>query len=197
MNKLPILTTRFLQQVAIALVGFSVFVLIAQGANDRPAHAFPEYAERTGEPCATCHVNPGGGGPRTLRGLLWAARGRPDSVPELPGSLMAPGVSDGQELYEVACAGCHGFQGEGLSAMGLAGTGVSETAIRSYLLYGIPQFGMPSFEKQLDAAQIDALVSYLGKLSRNEISAPEGELPLPTAEFRCDLSMTGTPCGGD
>ena len=197
MNKVPTFLIHFLQQLAIALVGFSVFLLVVQGANNRSAHAFPEYAERTGEPCATCHINPGGGGPRTLRGLLWAASGRPDSVPELPASLMAPGVSDGQELYEIACAGCHGFQGEGLSAMGLAGTGVSETAIRSYLLYGIPQLGMPSFEKQLDAAQIEALVGYLGKLSRNEISAPEEEIPLPAAEFRCDLFKTGAPCGGD
>jgi mono/diheme cytochrome c family protein len=197
MKKIPIYSIHFLQQLGIAILGFCVFLIVTQGASDRPAHAFPEYAERTGEPCATCHVNPGGGGPRTLRGLLWAASSRPDSVPELPGSQIAPGVSDGLELYEIACAGCHGFQGEGLYAMGLAGTGIPETAIRSYLLDGIPQFGMPSFEKQLEPAQVEALVSYLGALSRGEISPPEKEIPLPAADFRCDLSAKGTLCGGD
>src|SRR5512138_2407057 len=48
------------------------------------AHALPEYATRTGEPCATCHVNPAGGGARTARSALWIAAGRPDKVPELP-----------------------------------------------------------------------------------------------------------------
>ena len=69
---------------------------------------YPEYATLTGEGCATCHVSPGGGGPRTLRGLLWAVRGKPAKVPTLPGVLIAPNVTDGAELYDIACAACHG-----------------------------------------------------------------------------------------
>ena len=76
--------------------------------NEQAAHALPEFTERTSEPCAACHVNPGGGGPRTLRGLLWAARGRPDDIPPLPGKLISPDITDGLELYDIACAGCHG-----------------------------------------------------------------------------------------
>ena len=100
---------HFLQLLAIA--GIAVFIFLAIAALSNPAHALPEYAKRTGESCATCHVNPGGGGPRTLRGLLWAAKGRPDQVPSLPNVLLAPGVTDGAELYEIACASCRGLYG--------------------------------------------------------------------------------------
>ena len=50
----------------------------------QPARALPEYMARTGEACATCHVNPAGGGPLTARGSLWLAEGKPDQVPPLP-----------------------------------------------------------------------------------------------------------------
>src|SRR5512140_3352364 len=73
-------TTRFslssqLVIVVLAIIGIISFILFWSAT---PGHALPEYANRTGEPCATCHVSPGGGGPRTLRGLLWASRGKPD-----------------------------------------------------------------------------------------------------------------------
>jgi hypothetical protein len=61
----------------------------------------PEYAARTGQACAVCHVNPAGGGPRTVRGLLWVAQGKPDQVPPLPGSAAeepAATMSDGVEM---------------------------------------------------------------------------------------------------
>ncbi len=61
---------RFAQYLAIAALALGVTLWVAA----QPVHALPEYAARTGESCATCHVSPGGGGPRTLRGLLWAAR---------------------------------------------------------------------------------------------------------------------------
>jgi hypothetical protein len=41
-----------------ALVGLLVF------GFRLVAYALPEYATRTGDPCATCHVNPAGGGAR-------------------------------------------------------------------------------------------------------------------------------------
>ena len=78
---------HYLQLLAIA--GIAVFIFLAIASWSNPVHALPEYAKRTGESCATCHVNPGGGGPRTLRGALWAARGKPDQVPSLPGVLLA------------------------------------------------------------------------------------------------------------
>lgn len=57
-----------------------------------PAEALPEYAAQTGEPCATCHVSPSGGGPRGPRGQAWVASGKPGAVPDLPSSLELLGV---------------------------------------------------------------------------------------------------------
>lgn len=185
------------QYFVISALTLSVFWVVALSGGSRPAYALPEYATRTGEPCATCHVNPGGGGPRTLRGLLWAARGRPDAVPQLPGMLVAPGVTDGAELYDIACAGCHGRKGEGLFAINLAGIGVSERSIRSFVQRGIPRSGMPAFEGQFTEAQLDALVAFVAGLARGEIAPPADEYPLPPAKFNCNSPSPAAKCGGE
>lgn len=167
-------------------------VLLSLWVGIRPAHALPEYAVRTGEACATCHVNPGGGGPRTMRGLLWAARGRPDQVPVLRNMLIAPGVTAGDGLFETACAGCHGIKGEGLFAMALTGTGISQGSISSYVRHGIISIGMPSFEGQFTEAQFEALVTYVAGLASGEIAPPPDSYPLPEAQFRCQTSQTAS-----
>jgi mono/diheme cytochrome c family protein len=100
--------------------------------------------------------------------------------------LLAPGVTDGQELYEIGCAGCHGFKGEGLFAIGITGTGISKPAIRSYILDGIPLLGMPSFKGQFDSQQLDSLVDYLAALSAREIEPPPDRYPLPPPGIKCD-----------
>ena len=56
------------------------------------AKALPEYASQTGEPCASCHVSPSGGGPRGPRGQAWVASGKPGSVPDTLQSLELLGV---------------------------------------------------------------------------------------------------------
>jgi len=161
--------------------------------GESEAHALPEFAERTGEPCATCHVNPGGGGPRTLRGLLWSARGRPDQVPQLPGMLIAPQITDGLELYDIACAGCHGFSGEGLFAIKLAGQGISQAAARSFIRDGIPELDMPAFGDRLTAEQLDSLAAFVAELGEGPPIPREFLLPSP--EFICQPT-TDIVCGG-
>ncbi|MCX7669161.1 MAG: hypothetical protein N2439_03715 [Anaerolineae bacterium] len=54
--------------------------------------ALPEYSAQTGEPCATCHVSPSGGGLRTPRGQAWVGSGRPGAVPALEDALAVLGV---------------------------------------------------------------------------------------------------------
>jgi mono/diheme cytochrome c family protein len=101
---------------SFALISLGVLVGMLFFIARSPAHALPEYATRTGQQCATCHVNPGGGGPRTLRGLLWLAEGRPDQVPPLPGSEEEVGAAamSGAALFEkFECSRCHGPFGEG------------------------------------------------------------------------------------
>lgn len=188
--------TRTWKVLLIAAIGLATFLLVSQlGGGVNSAHALPEYVDRTSESCGTCHVNPGGGGPRTLQGLLWAAAGRPDAVPSLPGTLVAPAeITDGIELYDIACAGCHGLRGEGLFAINIAGTQISKQAIRSFILYGIPGLGMPGFEGRFTDTQLNNLVDFAVSLSSGEIFLPESyELPPPL--FRCDPVDNLQTCG--
>jgi mono/diheme cytochrome c family protein len=180
--------------IIVLLASITIWIASAWG-DHRIAYALPEYASRTGEPCATCHVNPGGGGPRTLRGLLWSARGKPDAVPQLPGVLIAPGVSDGAELYDIACAGCHGRQGQGLFAISLVGIGVPERSIRSFVVRGIPRSGMPTFGGQFTESQLDALVTFVAGLASGEIAPPPDSYSLPPAQFKCSPASASAKCG--
>ena len=56
------------------------------------AKALPEYASQTGEPCASCHVSPSGGGPRGPRGQAWVASNKPGAVPDTLQALELLGV---------------------------------------------------------------------------------------------------------
>jgi len=162
-----------------------------------PAHALPEFSGRTGESCATCHVNPGGGGPRTMRGLVWAARGRADAVPELPGVLLAPGVEDGAELYQIACASCHGKLGEGMFGLKLIYSGVNEAKIRGNILRGRLQSGMPAFQGQFTDEQLKALIAYTFALVNAETTPAPATFPLGPAQFQADAPVTPAPSGGN
>ena len=188
---------RFIQKLLIALLGLSVMLAIGIATGERPAHALPEYAERTGEPCATCHVNPGGGGPRTLRGLLWTANGRPDSVPLLGNILMAPGVSSGVELYDIACAACHGQNGEGLFGTALVSSGLTDNKILAAIVRGRDRSGMPAFEGQFTDDQLDELVAYVVGIASGSIEPAPNSYPLPPALFECVDNETGQRCGGN
>ncbi len=195
MSRLSPALIRFWQYLIIALLASITAWLTSAMGDRRIAYALPEYAARTGEPCATCHVNPGGGGPRTLRGLLWSARGKPDAVPQLPGILIAPGVSQGAELYDIACAGCHGRKGQGLFAISLVGIGVPETSIRSFVTRGIPRSGMPMFAGQFTEAQLNALVSFVAGLASGEIAPLPDSYVLPPAQFKCSPVSDSAKCG--
>ncbi len=197
MKRLSLGLIRFVQYAGAVMLAAAVFAAVTLLAGARPVYALPEYAERTGEACATCHVSPGGGGPRTLRGLLWAARGRPDTVPPLPGVLIAPGVSDGSELYDIACAACHGSKGNGLFAIGLAGTQISKPAIHSFVVQGIPLSGMPAFKGQFTDTQLEALTTFVAGLAGGSISPLPDSYPLPPAHLQCRPIAPAVKCGGN
>jgi mono/diheme cytochrome c family protein len=192
---------HYLQLLAVA--GIAIFIFLALVSLSNPAYALPEYAKRTGESCATCHVNPGGGGPRTLRGALWAAKGKPDEVPALPGVLLAPGVTDGAELYQIACSTCHGLSGEGLFGRELANTGLMDSKIRSNILKGRLQSGMPAFDGMFTDAQLQALVDYVVSLADGTAEIPPLEYPLEAPAFNCSAQSSSvstsstTACGGN
>jgi cytochrome c553 len=183
MNQLLSSYLRLLQTAVLIILTLAAYLAARGMGGGQPAYALPEYTPHTGEPCGACHVSPGGGGPRTMRGLLWGARGQPEQIPPLPGLLIPAGVTDGAELYDAACAGCHGLSGEGLVAIGLAGTGISRAAVRSYTQSGIPALGMPHYAGQFTDEQLEALVSFVFDLGRSQ-GLPE-RYPLPPAQFGC------------
>jgi hypothetical protein len=76
----------------LATLGLAVLVVFLVVAG-QPTRALPEYSAQTGEPCATCHVSPSGGGLRTPRGQAWVGGGKPGSVPELSEALSLLGVN--------------------------------------------------------------------------------------------------------
>ncbi len=184
---------RFAQYLAVAVLALGVTLWAAA----QPVHALPEYAARTGEACATCHVSPGGGGPRTLRGLLWAARGKPDAVPALPGVLIAPGIADGAELYDIGCAACHGQKGEGIFGVELRNTGLKEGKIRITVLRGKTRSGMPAFEGQFTDGQLDALVTFVAGLASGETHPPPDAYPLLPAQWIRVPAQAPTARGGN
>lgn len=188
---------RYLQILTLAGLGVGLMLVAGLLTGEKPAHALPEYAARTGEACATCHVNPGGGGPRTLRGLLWAAQGRPDQVPVLSNMMVAPGVSDGLELYDITCAGCHGWQGEGLFGVELVGSGLIDNKIRSTILRGRERSGMPAFEGQFSEAQLEALVQFVAGIASGQLPPPSQKYPLQVEKFICAQNPAVEKCGGN
>jgi hypothetical protein len=78
---------RVLLASVLIVTALALLVLACQ-----PTRALPEYASQTGEPCATCHISPSGGGLRTPRGLAWVSQGRPGAVPALTDALALLGV---------------------------------------------------------------------------------------------------------
>jgi hypothetical protein len=68
-------------------------LLLALALPGHLAQALPEYSSQTGEPCATCHASPSGGGVRTPRGQAWVAQSKPGEVPDLVAALDALGVT--------------------------------------------------------------------------------------------------------
>jgi len=180
------------------LAGVVMLILTINLFGEHTVYALPEYANRTGESCATCHVNPGGGGPRTLRGALWAAKGKPDKVPALPGVLLAPGVTDGAELYQIACSSCHGPSGEGLIGVKLAHSSLgNDGIIRFNILKGRLRSGMPAFDSMFTDSQLQALVSYVVALANGTTEIPPAEYPLEPPALNCTAQSSPETCGGN
>jgi hypothetical protein len=57
--------------LAMTLLAAGMMMLSAPG----PAQATPQFAAQTHLPCARCHVNPAGGGPRNAFGKAFEANG--------------------------------------------------------------------------------------------------------------------------
>lgn len=83
-----------MNRLSITLILLFVLAGIALAALIHPqaVRALPEYSAQTGEPCATCHISPSGGGPRGPRGQAWVGAGKAGEVFSLIDSLDFLGV---------------------------------------------------------------------------------------------------------
>lgn len=81
----------------------------------------------------------------------------------------------GQQLFSSNCSGCHGLDGRG----GEHGPNIATTAevqrlsdrdIHGIVRDGIPTAGMPPFRVRFDAAQLDAVVSYVRVLQGKHVA---------------------------
>jgi mono/diheme cytochrome c family protein len=188
---------KLIQWLVLAFFAFITIIGVGIIMGEPEAHSFPEYATRTNEACSACHVNPGGGGPRTLTGLLWTAQGRPDEVPQLDNILIAPGVEDGVELYDIACQSCHGASGEGSFGLALTSSGFPENKIRSAILRGRDRSGMPPFDGLFTDIQLELLVEYVTGISSGEIDPAPTKYPLEEGHLICSSILFSDPCGGN
>jgi hypothetical protein len=80
---------RYFILLGILLLATALFLAMLSAST---AGALPEYSAQTGEPCATCHVSPSGGGPRGPRGQAWVASSKPGAVPDTLEALELLGV---------------------------------------------------------------------------------------------------------
>jgi cytochrome c5 len=195
--------SKYLQSVIWIGIGVLAGVLLV--GIWTPTHAYPEYTTRTGEQCTACHVNPAGGGPRTLRGLLWIAEGRPDEMPALPGGeLKAEGETiDGAALYDARdCALCHGPVGEGDTATALTQYEWSAEELTVAIVEGVGAmkgYGAHAFSQ----AEMEALIVYVQAIGRGEIYSTVvlKKRLLPPPQLPCAFNLQLLPplnnCGGN
>jgi mono/diheme cytochrome c family protein len=80
---------RFFVLLGILFLVTALFLSLLPASS---ADALPEYSAQTGEPCASCHISPSGGGPRGPRGQAWVASGKPGAVPDTLEALELLGV---------------------------------------------------------------------------------------------------------
>lgn len=78
--------------IPVLLAMLLLLALLVTLGHPQAARALPEYSAQTGEPCATCHLSPSGGGPRGLRGQAWVGSGKPGVVPGLTEALELLGI---------------------------------------------------------------------------------------------------------
>lgn len=61
------------RSMALFATGALLFAGVLMLRSAAPAEAFSSYATATGQACGVCHVDPGGGGPLTAKGLAFKA----------------------------------------------------------------------------------------------------------------------------
>jgi glucose/arabinose dehydrogenase len=94
-------------------------------------------------------------------------------------SQTALALSEGERLYQVHCAACHGSQLEGGQAQSLADAiwqfGSQRSHIFRNIKYGVADFAMPAFEGALSDVEIDRILDFV--LEREKTSGARRPAP--------------------
>jgi mono/diheme cytochrome c family protein len=94
-------------------------------------------------------------------------------------------VSQGEHLFEIECAGCHGQEGRGGTAPALNSqqflTAADDTQIASLITVGVPGSPMSAYSIDyggpLTAEQIEAITAYLRSLEEDAPDDPDWRTP--------------------
>ncbi len=82
-----------MRRLPLLFLILAMALVLTLALTGQSSQALPEYSTQTGEPCASCHISPSGGGLRTPRGQAWVAAEKPGYVPELTEALELLGVN--------------------------------------------------------------------------------------------------------
>jgi hypothetical protein len=115
------LADRAFLACAAMVLAAALGLVLAAVLNVQGADALPIYARQTGLPCAKCHVNPQGGGPRTAFGRAFARNGH-----HLPGGKSGGSSSASRSRSHRRSYGHHdgyGYHGYGMGPGMMGGYG--------------------------------------------------------------------------
>jgi mono/diheme cytochrome c family protein len=142
-------------------------------AEGRPGTPMPAFAQSRGGPLTAAQVKVLAEGIKPR----WNASGQAGSAEPPPYTGETQGVPKrGAQVFERACAGCHGSQGEGDEAGAIHDRSflalMSDQVLRRYAITGRPDLGMPDFATKkgrgdsfqpLAATEVDDLVALFAR----------------------------------
>jgi aldose sugar dehydrogenase len=102
----------------------------------------------------------------------------------------AQDTSRGAQLYQQACATCHGAELQGGNAQSLVDGvwqfGAGRGSMLRNMKYGIPDFSMPAFEHALSDAEMNQVIDYILQAEKKADAPPRA---VPTQLFTTDYEL--------
>ncbi len=128
-----------------------------------------------------------------------------DAIPT-PSALPVIAVSDpdviawGGQIYNVACAQCHGAEGQGrpnAPALNVQGylSDTNDLALKIIISQGVPGTSMPSWADRLSDEELNALVSFVRAWEPTAPAVAEMERGRPTGKGKAQDSGAGSTGG--
>jgi len=102
-------------------------------------------------------------------------------------------VAQGQVVFELSCAGCHGDDGAGITGAGRSLTGIANQGDRAVHIDSITtgKGGMPAFGERLSSDEIEQAASYVRLTFVDEAAATADEELARTGAGSAGLAVVG------